>query len=68
MNEKLFQIAAICRPNEKQDENGEKAKVIVEVQTVLAKDQNTAIMLAARAIPDAYKDQLSQIEVAVRPF
>lgn len=67
---KLFQYAVIYHPKEVAEENkqSEKHLVIVEPKTVLAKDQNAALMLAARAIPEGYVDKLDQCEVCVRPF
>ena len=66
---KLFQYAAIWHPTEKQiKEDGAKSKLIVEMQTILANDQQAVTMTAAMSIPAEYKDQLDQIEIAVRPF
>jgi hypothetical protein len=69
MNKQLFQYAVIFNPTEKQvKEEGLESKVVVELQTVLAKDQNEVSMRAAMSIPEDYKDKLSQIQIAVRPF
>lgn len=69
MNKQLFQYAVIFNPSEKQvKEEGLESNLIVELQTVLAKDQDEATMRAAMAIPQAYKDKLSQIQIVVRPF
>ena len=69
MNKQLFQYAVIFNPSEKQvKEEGLESKVVVELQTVLAKDQNEVSMRAAMSIPEDYKDKLSQIQIAVRPF
>lgn len=69
MNKQLFQYAVIFNPSEKQvKEEGLESKLIVEMQTVLAKDQNEVTMGAAMAIPQEYKDKLSQIQIVVRPF
>ena len=69
MNKQLFQYAVIFNPSEKQaKEEGLESKLIVEMQTVLAKDQNEVTMIAAMAIPQKYKDKLSQIQIVVRPF
>lgn len=69
MNKQLFQYAVIFNPSEKQvKEEGLESNLIVELQTVLAKDQNEVTMMAAMAIPQAYKDKLSQIQIVVRPF
>lgn len=69
MNKQLFQYAVIFNPSEKQvKEEGLESKIVVELQTVLAKDQNEVSMRAAMSIPEEYKDKLSQIQIAVRPF
>lgn len=65
---KIFQYAVILNPTEKEAEEGIQAKLIVEVKTVLAADQNGAVVLAGRDIPAEYLDKLNRLEVAVRPF
>lgn len=62
---KLFEYAVVLHPEE-----GEKGKseLIVDVTRVLASDQSAATLLAARAIPEEHVDDLSRIEVIVRPF
>ena len=67
--QKLFQYAVLWHPTDKQikDESA-KSKLLVEPKTILANDQNSVNMTAAMEIPAEYKDQLDQIEIAVRPF
>lgn len=65
---KLFQFAAILNPSQKEEEEGVKPRLIVEVQTVLAADQGAATLLAARAIPEEFVDSLDRIQVVVTPF
>lgn len=66
---KLFDYAVIHHPKKKDKDTETKAsKLIVVPTTILAKDENTALMLAARAIPEEYVDKLDEVEVAVRPF
>lgn len=68
-NSKLFQYAILWHPTEKQaKDEGLKSKVIIEPKTVLSVDQNSAAMSAAMEIPADYKNQLDQIEIALRPF
>lgn len=65
----LFQYAII--KNEKlnsKDEVVEKAVLLAEPTWVLAKDQQTAGTLAARAIPEEEIENLDRITVMVRPF
>ncbi len=68
-NSKLFQYAILWHPTEKQvkDEGG-KSKVLVELETILAKDQESAAMAAAMEIPSDNKSELDQIEIVLRPF
>jgi len=69
MTNQLFQYAIIWHPTEKQlKEEGLKSIVLVEVKTILAKDQNSATMAAAMEIPTDKKGELDQIQIAVRPF
>lgn len=68
---KLYEFAVVL--NEKRDRDGEiveEAQVIVEPKTILARNDNQAQMLAARAIPEEHtKDgKLDRVVVAVRPF
>lgn len=68
-NSRLFQYAVIWHPTEKQKkDDGAKSKLIVELTTILAADQQSVMMNAAMNISSEYKDQLDQIEIAVRPF
>lgn len=61
---KLFEYAAFYIPTEK----GEKAAIVVPPTTVLAKTEEVAKSLAARAIPAEYADNLDKVTVVVRPF
>ena len=64
----LFQYAVIWHPTEKEAKEGEESKFLVELQTVLAKDQTELAMKAAMDIPKDYKNKLSQVQIVVRPF
>ena len=65
---KLFQYAILYHPTEEQRKNGATDKIVADVTTVLAKDQNSAMLVAARGIPDEYMGAPDQLEVAIRPF
>ena len=65
---KLFQYAIFWQPNSEQLKNGEKAKLLVDIKSVLAADEKSAMIMASRDIPEMYLDQLDQIQIAVRPF
>jgi len=64
----LFQYAILWHPTKKQIEDGEKSKLIQSITDILAADVNQVNMLAAMSIPGEYKEQLDQIQIAVRPF
>jgi hypothetical protein len=68
-NSRLFQYAVLWHPTEKQvKEEGLKSKLIVDLTTILSADQQSVMMTAAMGIPSEYREQLDQIEIAVRPF
>lgn len=68
-NSKLFQYAILWHPTEKQiKDDGAISKVIVDLRTILAIDQNKAAMAAAMEIPADKKQELDQIEIVLRPF
>ena len=64
----LFQYAIIWHPDKEQEKKGEKSKVIVPPATILAKSQQVAQMIAIKAIPEEYAEQLEQVDIALRPF
>jgi hypothetical protein len=65
---KIFEYAILLHPTKKAKEDGEPSKLIKPPTCVLACDQNAALVLAARAIPENLLDKLDRVEVAVRPF
>lgn len=66
---RLFEYAVICQPKlDKDGDTVEPGKVIVPVQTELAKDEGQVNLLAARQIPEEYADKLDRVQVVVRPF
>ena len=66
---KLYQYAVIYSPKSSNSkEHPEKAKVIVPITELLANDDKSAMLIAARAIPEEYIDKLEFCEVALRPF
>lgn len=68
MKAKLFTYAVIWHPNEKQIKDGEKSRLVIEPTNILVKDLPSAQMTAAMAIPTEYKDQLDQLDIAIRDF
>lgn len=65
---KLFQFGVILHPTEKEREDGKSSQLVVDVRTILAADQNSAVLQAGRAIPEEFMDRLDRLEVVVRPF
>lgn len=65
---KLFQYAVIFVPKKSDSKDAEKPRVLVPVTEVLAVDERSVTLMAARAIPEDYTNRLDEIEVAVRPF
>lgn len=63
---KYFEYVIIWHPTEKQENEGEKAKIIVSLKGILAKDIARVQALAAREIPDEYVEQINQIEILIR--
>ncbi len=72
MAQKLFEFAVIYTPPQTRDEReaGKRPKsvLIVDVQRILADDEKQVAMLAARAIPDEYKDRITEVDIQIRPF
>ena len=60
--QKLFQYAILLH-----NEDG-KTKIIKDLSTVLANDQNSASMAAVLEIPAEHKGDLDNIEIVIRPF
>ncbi len=68
-NSKLFQYAILWHPTEKQTKDeGLKSKILVPPATLIAADQQSALMAVSMEIPIDKKDQLDQIEICLRPF
>jgi len=65
---KLFQYAIIWEPTEAQVKEGQKPKLIIDITSIVAADDKSANMIAARAIPEEYISQLDQVKIALRPF
>lgn len=66
---KIYEIAVLWHPTEDQfDEQKLRSKFVVEIQTILAKDESEATMKAFMAIPMENKGDLEQLEVIVRLF
>lgn len=64
----LFEYAIIWHPTEKDAEKGTKSKLLVPPATILADSTSKVLMAASMSIPEEYKEDLDQIDIAVRPF
>lgn len=65
----LFQYAVILKPSNREIiEGNAKHELLVKPTDILAPDENTVMLQAARAIPEKYSNCLDRIEIAVRPF
>ncbi len=63
---KVFQYVVFYLPAEEDSVN--KPTIVVEPQTLLASDEKSAMLRAARSIPSEYMDRLDDLEIAIRPF
>ncbi len=77
MKQRLFQYAVLWHPKEQKaghvevgtiTGSSEKSKIVTDLTTILAQDERTVGIIAARGIPEEYLSTLDQIEVIVRPF
>lgn len=62
----LFEYAIIWHPTEKEEKEGETAKILVDLKRVLAKDATIVHAIAARDIPSEYIDKINQIQILIR--
>lgn len=64
----LFTYAVLWHPTEKQIEDGQQSRIVVEPTNVLAADEKSAALHAARALTDEDAETIGQLDVIVRPF
>jgi len=68
----IYEAAIIFTPlqTKEQHERGEKPKpkIVVPITTLLAATEKEADIQASRLIPEEYLEQLSCVEIAIRPF
>ena len=69
---KIFEYAILYHPRSRKVEGEtqvDPSEIIVDVKRVVAKDEKTVAILAAREIPEEYLNgKLEQVEIAIRPF
>ena len=68
MRKKIFYIAILLHPTAEEAKNGKSTELLFAPMAVLATDQNAALLLAAREIPEKHLQNIDRVEVAVAPF
>jgi len=63
----LFEVAIIEKPTRKEAEDGATEKLVFGPSPVIAKDQQSAVVVALLG-PDRPKVDMNKAEVLVRPF
>jgi hypothetical protein len=64
----LFQYAIILNPTVDEAKAGVQPRLLKDITTKIAVNQQAAMMSAAREIPAEYEDELDRVEVAIKPF
>lgn len=65
---KLFQYAAILHPTDEEEKLGVKSKLILDIKTILGKDDKSVAMKAITELDSQYHDKLDQVEIVVSGF
>jgi hypothetical protein len=63
-----FQFCAVLHPTSDERKRGDAPKLIVKPDTLLARDEQQASMLAGRLIPEEFIDKIDRVELFIRPF
>lgn len=66
---KVYEFLVLHVPRAK-DENEvpDRPTIIVDLERIVAYDEQEASIRAARAIPAEYDDRLDEVQVVIRPF
>ena len=65
----VFEFVILHHPkSKKKDAARPKSRVVVDLERVIAKDQQEAVIVAARRIPENLMSELEDVEILVRPF
>lgn len=64
----LYQYSILWHPTTEEAANGKKTEVLIEPNTMLAVDQNSAFIQVSRLINEKYLTSLDQVEIMIRPF
>jgi hypothetical protein len=69
---RLFTFAVLHHPKVVKDAAGneiqELSTILIQPTSIIAQDDSSARILAARAIPAEFMDKLEQVEIIVRPL
>ncbi len=64
----LYEVAIIQVPSQKEIENGEQEKLVLNPTAVIAKDESGAAVVAVMQNKDKISCDMSKVQVLVRPF
>jgi hypothetical protein len=64
----LFEVALIQHPTKKEEEAGGQEKLILAPKAVIAKDAQSAGVVAVHEHREAIECDITKVEVIVRPF
>lgn len=64
----LYEVALIEKPTKKEQEDGKVEKLILPPTPVIASDERSAGVQAVMKNKDKITEDLSKVEVLVRPF
>lgn len=69
METNVYMVCVVLNPTQKaKHDDGAVPTIIVQPTAVIARDQQTAAMKAARLVPQEYADKVDQLEVKIVPF
>jgi hypothetical protein len=65
---KLFQYAIIHDPKKHDKKCKESAVLVKDITSILAEDEKSALIMAAREIPSEYLNRLGEVDIVISPF
>lgn len=65
---KLYQFAIFYVPTKEETKEGVNPSMIVDLTTVLARDEKEVLIRASKLISDNYMQKLDRVQIVVRPF
>jgi hypothetical protein len=68
MSMRIFEYAVLKEPTPDEAKTGATTVLLVPITPVMALNEEQAMMLAGRAVPEAELPNMDRITVAVRPF